>query len=223
MTYNNYQTYEKKLVEIRLYMGFIKKLKKYGKQLNNVIKNLDTKKPEQEHKSQDENVIRLLECGRFIDELTNSDRYVAKSEYLKPLEDYKEVIAFFAVLDKSGMLGDFCAKNQVTINEVEKITNAYNSIESLIEEHNNQYIDKALIEEKGVGFLYFRHLIFFIIPVLFFLHSIYICILLFSRPKRKSGEVPVRYCLCNGDSYICKYFLFLSEERVLSLRRFHRP
>lgn len=97
---------------------------------------------------QNENAIRLLECGKFIDSLLNSDRYIPRSEYNKSISEYSSDIDFFAVLKKSGMLDDFCKKNGLDVGNIERITESYQNITRLVDEHNEKYVSDSLVKEK---------------------------------------------------------------------------
>ena len=90
-------------------MGFIDKIFRRKKtQLD-----IDTKITSnvKQNVSQDENVLKLLELKAVMDSLINSQRYVAKSDYLGQMKEYVSVINFFDVLEKSGMLNEFGIRN----------------------------------------------------------------------------------------------------------------
>ena len=53
-----------------------------------------------------ENAVRLLECGDFIDEILKSNKYIARSEYIT-IEQYSEDIDFFDVLKKAECFRSF--------------------------------------------------------------------------------------------------------------------
>ena len=54
------------------------------------------------------NVIRILECEKYINDLLTSDRYIPRSEYVQMIAGYSSDIEFFSVLKKSGMFEEFC-------------------------------------------------------------------------------------------------------------------
>jgi len=119
-------------------MGLLERLFGYSKsQINNDNEN-----------SQNENAVRILECGEFIDSVLNSDRYIARSEYVSKLADYSSDIAFFDVLKTSGMIDDFCRKNKLAPSRINEIVNAYVKIQELVDQHNEKYIADTMIKEK---------------------------------------------------------------------------
>ncbi|SDB13355.1 UvrD-helicase domain-containing protein [Eubacterium oxidoreducens] len=97
---------------------------------------------------QNENVARLLVYGRFLNMLKQEDRYIAKSDYLKQASEYKSDVDFFDVLKQSGMLKDFCKKNGIPQKDVDNIIDSNASLEKIVEEHNDKYIQEALVKEK---------------------------------------------------------------------------
>lgn len=86
-------------------MGFFERIFGYKKlQFNKAKKN-----PVEpgEAVAKNENVIRIFELKSFIESLMNSDRYIAKSDYINKLKEYESVIDFFNVLKSSEMMDDF--------------------------------------------------------------------------------------------------------------------
>lgn len=98
---------------------------------------------------QNENVLRLLECGRFQDSLLKSERYVSKKEFRDKLKNYTADVEFFKVLKNSGMLKDFCNKNKASAAAIERIITNYAEFEILIDKHNDDYVASAMIREKA--------------------------------------------------------------------------
>lgn len=95
-----------------------------------------------------ENVIKLLEMKTFIDSLMNADRYIAKSDYLEKMNEYKAVRDFFNVLKSSGMLDNFCRLNGISLSEIQDTVDASNDMEKLINQHNEEFVERAMIQER---------------------------------------------------------------------------
>lgn len=91
----------------------------------------------------------LLKIRVYIDDILSSNRYIAKSEYRNYLLDVKKTIEFFGVLKNSNMLGTFCKNNGIDSKIVEKTLTQYINFESLIENHNEDFIKNAMNSEKG--------------------------------------------------------------------------
>ena len=126
-------------------MGFIKKLFRFSgkdKKIGNKNPNVSEKYP------RNEKATKLLECGGFFSALLKANRYIAKSDYVTQYKKYDSVIYSFDVLKKSGMLDDFCKKNNLEVANVKRIFEIYKNIEKLVDEHNEKYINSALIAEK---------------------------------------------------------------------------
>lgn len=80
--------------------------------------------------------------------LLKADHYVAKSEYLEHLKKSSEIIHWFEVLISSGMLEEFCRKNNSTENEINQIMIRYRQFADLIEAQNEQFIRSKMDTEK---------------------------------------------------------------------------
>lgn len=92
--------------------------------------------------------IKLWDLKEFLDTLFFSDHYVAKSEYIHQLDEFKEVIEYFNVLEKSNLLKTYCKKQGISLKDVNNICSTYNTIENIIESKNEDYIQKMMSSEK---------------------------------------------------------------------------
>lgn len=126
-------------------MGFFDRISSYIKQVKTPKKSSASS---HQPAIQNENVLKLLDLKKYIDSLLASDKYIAKSDYLAPIKQYKPTIDFFDVLKTSGMLADFCQRNGISLPEVQNTTAAYTEIEKRIDQHNEEFITKSLTTEK---------------------------------------------------------------------------
>ncbi len=114
-----------------------------------VQQNTKRKSPMTEQdRPKNENAIRILECGKYIETLLNADRYIARSEYSKQISDFSSDIEFFSVLKQSGMFDDFCKKNNLSPSRINGIMDSYGNIQELIDEHNDKFVSESMIKEK---------------------------------------------------------------------------
>lgn len=114
--------------------------------------------PEQEEKTKtpeiskaplrNENCKKLLEYQSKLDRLLGEKKYIAKSDYKELLEEYSTVIDFFDVLSESGVLKDFCEKNDVTEDKISRIIAGYRDIENVVDIHNESFVTTTMYEEK---------------------------------------------------------------------------
>ena len=95
-----------------------------------------------------ENCRKLMEFASRVEKLLKENRYLAKSDYKKHLEEYQKTMDFFGVLLESGMLPNFCDVNGVSEKDVMQAIDYYNRIESYVEAHNETYLTRAMAEEK---------------------------------------------------------------------------
>lgn len=121
-------------------MGFFNRISSYIKQMK-----IPKKSPAF---SQNENVLKLLDLKKYMDSLLASDKYIAKSDYLAPIKQYRPTIDFFDILKNSGMLADFCQRNGISLPEVQNTTAAYTEIEKRVDQLNEEFITKSLTTEK---------------------------------------------------------------------------
>lgn len=91
---------------------------------------------------------KLIEIGRFLEEITSADHFVARSEYAHKITDYKSVIEYFGVLRNSGMLKNYCAKNKMDVSSVESTLATYGNITHIVDEKNDEYVNRAMHDEK---------------------------------------------------------------------------
>jgi len=126
-------------------MGLFERLFGYRK----VQQNTKYKSPmASQDRPQNENAIRVLECGNYINSLLKADSYIARSDYSKKIKEYSSDIEFFSVLKKSGMFEDFCRKNSLVPGKINSIMEAYGNIQKLIDDHNDKFVADYIIKEK---------------------------------------------------------------------------
>lgn len=127
-------------------MGIISKLfRKKKLQVNSdniVISNIE------QNTSRDENTVKLVELKKLIESLLNSGKYIARSDYQEKFTEYVSVINFFNVLKDSGMLQDFCQCNMIVLADVQYVIDAFENMDNLVEQHNEDYILKSMVREK---------------------------------------------------------------------------
>ena len=91
----------------------------------------------------------IWDLSQFMESLTSSNRYVAKSEYRNRLLEDKKIVEYFGVLKKSQLLNEFCKNNGISQTLVEETLEKYSDFENIIDRHNDEYVAKALkVEEK---------------------------------------------------------------------------
>lgn len=95
-----------------------------------------------------ENCTKLLEYQDRMGKLLGEKAYIAKSDYRDLVQEYSTVIDFFDVLEDSGMLNVFCAKNGVTEENIARIIANYRDIENVVDRHNEEFVTTAMSEEK---------------------------------------------------------------------------
>lgn len=97
-----------------------------------------------------ENLEKLMKFSAAINDLLQEYRYIAKSEYIGLQKKFEETEKYFQVLEDSGMLSDFCAKNHTSQEKVDEILAFYKNAESEIEKHNDIYF-RSTEKRKGIS------------------------------------------------------------------------
>ena len=121
-------------------MGFLERL--FGNK--KVQQNTNQKSPiPAQDNPKNENALRVIECGDFINSILAADRYIARSEYSQKISAFSSDIEFFSVLKKSGMFEDFCKKNVLMPSRISNIMESYENIQKLIDDHNDKYNEIA--------------------------------------------------------------------------------
>ena len=92
---------------------------------------------------------QLLNLHLLMDSLLKADKYIAKSEYRDTLKRSEKVIDYFSVLKSSQLLNTYCVKNSISLIIVEDTLNKYKKFESLVDEHNDTYVQETMKKEKN--------------------------------------------------------------------------
>lgn len=98
--------------------------------------------------SDNPSVKAIIELNNHISNLLSSDKYIAKSEYLKFLEERKEAVSYFKQLNIDNILKTFCSKNNISTELVLETIDKIENIKKLISQHNKAFIEEKLITEK---------------------------------------------------------------------------
>ena len=115
------------------------------------FKDLLRKTKKQESKASAAMPSELKQLSAFnsaLDILLSKNEYIAKSDYIKIIDDFAEAQRQFQIIEQSGVLTDYCRKNSTDISMILKALDDYMNIETIIDEHNSEYIAKAKISEK---------------------------------------------------------------------------
>ncbi|MCD8326941.1 MAG: UvrD-helicase domain-containing protein [Lachnospiraceae bacterium] len=89
-----------------------------------------------------------MEFYKLMQGYLRQKRYIAKSDYASSVENYRTVIDFFAVMEQSGMMENFCSANRVTVDEVRAAIDLFVNAEAYIDQHNDEYVALTMEEEK---------------------------------------------------------------------------
>lgn len=120
---------------LSLFMGFLQRF-------------FSKKKPAGQQVTSTEEFMRLRALDSFMTALFRGDRFVARSEYLEKLEEYRELLDWFQALQSRNMLDDYCRKNGTSASEISGIIIRFKNLSDLVDFQNDQYIKSQMIAEK---------------------------------------------------------------------------
>ena len=97
---------------------------------------------------------QLLKFTQALNSLLMSDKFLARSDYKRLVEDYAELNNFFQNQKAAKTLSYFCSVNGIPVAEVEAFLRNYADMANLvsgadcIRQHNQTYIQRHLESEK---------------------------------------------------------------------------
>ena len=106
-----------------------------------------------EKKDYDKAIIRFIS---EFEEILNQDKYIARSDYIYFIDEYKDLYNFFVTLIETDKdtFNYYCENNKIDIHNANYFIEKYTEIQDLknesktIANHNENYINKKLITEK---------------------------------------------------------------------------
>ena len=93
-------------------------------------------------------------CNQLIESLLSLDSFIARSDYVHIVEEYKNVYIFFESTQKANTLSYYCKKNKLQESVIKKFLQYYEDIKDLAKgsnifaEHNESFVNHYLISEK---------------------------------------------------------------------------
>ena len=132
--YNHFITIERKVVHMGLFSKWFKRDTVGRKAPDTGFENPECQK--------------LWDLGSYMKVMLEETRYIAKKDYQNHLLEEKKIIEYFDVLQRSGLLDTFCRKNGMGTAAAEEILEQYEKFGELVDQHNENYIQQAMIQEK---------------------------------------------------------------------------
>lgn len=87
----------------------------------------------------------------FIDKvnnLTNEEMFISRKHYLGEIDEYIELLNEVRTYQESDLLQSYCSIKNYQLFEVEEALEFYKNLNKVINEHNEKFISKKLIEDK---------------------------------------------------------------------------
>jgi len=92
--------------------------------------------------------VSLEEYKKNIDKLLSTDDYISRKEYINFFDANKEIYDKLSLMEKESVLASWCKNNKTDYNQLKSLLNYYESTDSNIEKHNQQFIENHLIIDK---------------------------------------------------------------------------
>jgi len=112
------------------------------------------KKKHREDKAIVNQIIVPPEVGKLYDfesnfnNIINEYRYIPKSDYKKLINEIADIYNNFIIISNGGMLPEYCKKYGIDEEKILSLLETYEKIDEIIDNHNNEYIEKKKIDEK---------------------------------------------------------------------------
>lgn len=91
---------------------------------------------------------QLSAFNNAIDALLSKNEYIARSDYIKIIDDFAETQKKFHIIEQSGVLPDYCRKNSIDIEMILTALDTFRNIEVIVEVHNRKFVENAKISMK---------------------------------------------------------------------------
>lgn len=98
--------------------------------------------------------LQILQFNAEFAVLLGRDSFIARSDYKHLISAYQEVYKFFCSIINAHLLGDYIAKNQLDLVQIESFFNNYEEIQDLttesstIKKHNDKFVATHIASEK---------------------------------------------------------------------------
>ena len=92
---------------------------------------------------QSQECLKILSLEDEINALLRCAVYVAKSDYVETLPEYKSTVEYFRVLQSSKMLKNYCNQNGIDEQKVLNVIEQYDHLEELVDAANEKYLERS--------------------------------------------------------------------------------
>ena len=97
---------------------------------------------------QSQECLKILSLEDEINALLRCAVYVAKSDYVETLPEYKSTVEYFRVLQSSKMLKNYCNQNGIDEQKVLNVIEQYDHLEELVDAANEKYLEIQMVSDK---------------------------------------------------------------------------
>ncbi len=113
-----------------------------------VLSNLFNKSNSLTEETKDSKKQSLIEIQKFVEELLDSDSYIARSDYLSFFNAKQKTIDYIKDLQQDNLLKDWCKKNKLKFTQIEELFQKISTFKDNVKIHNDNFISSKLKSEK---------------------------------------------------------------------------
>lgn len=91
---------------------------------------------------------QIQSCMDFMGTILQKEEYVSRKMYMSQLENFHDTVQFFRVLLESGMLHQYCHKNQLDFEKTVAALQKYDYFVEAVDQHNESFVQHAMEQQK---------------------------------------------------------------------------
>ena len=91
---------------------------------------------------------QIQSCMDFMGTILQKEEYVSRKMYMSQLENFHDTVQFFRVLLESGMLHQYCRKNQLDFEKTVAALQKYDHFVEAVDQHNESFVQHAMEQQK---------------------------------------------------------------------------
>ena len=100
------------------------------------------------YKNDTPDFLALKKCSEYVSKELEQDILISKRVYYALWNENKAYFDNLQTMKNNNVLSDYCKKNKLNYKQLYGYIDVYKNVESLVENHNNSFIKKALAENK---------------------------------------------------------------------------
>lgn len=100
------------------------------------------------YKNDTPDFLSMKKCSEYVSKELEQDIFISKRVYYALWNENKAYFDNLQTMQNNNVLSDYCKRNKLNYKQLYGYMDVYKNVESLVENHNNSFIKKALTENK---------------------------------------------------------------------------